>query len=154
MTRTILDFLTQAMNLVPLESQRRVAKLFDMAIAFGALERAAGNESLQDLDAVGARYDDWLREINESAALPELPAFASPSSPSSDPVSMMMTALPQLIAMMDASKPNRVERLVHSLLQSGSGPYQDSARLMVSYARQLDRELTLSETAPASDRIS
>lgn len=50
------DFLQPAITGLKRTDALRVAKALDAAIAFGALEHAQGNESLQDARAVEARY--------------------------------------------------------------------------------------------------
>jgi hypothetical protein len=46
----------------------RVGKALDVAIAFGALEHAAGNASLQDVPAVQAAAEQKLEELRRIVA--------------------------------------------------------------------------------------
>lgn len=53
-----VDFLKPALLGLKSHQAQRVAIALDAAIAFGALEHAQGNDSLQDLAAVEAKYWD------------------------------------------------------------------------------------------------
>lgn len=57
------DFLMPALLGLPKQHIQRVAIALDAAIAFGALEQAQGNGSLQDLAAVEAKYWDNVRRL-------------------------------------------------------------------------------------------
>lgn len=60
------DFLSHAIkDLDPLMA-RRVAIALDSAILFGALERAEGNASLQDIDTMKAAYEDKITRLKAS----------------------------------------------------------------------------------------
>lgn len=57
------DFLTPAIRGLSESQQRRIAVAMDCAIAFGAMQHADGNESLQDRAAVQAKYNDNLKKL-------------------------------------------------------------------------------------------
>lgn len=57
------DFCGPAIKGLKPRDAKRVAKALDAAIAFGALEHAEGNESLQDTRQVQARYWTLVSEL-------------------------------------------------------------------------------------------
>jgi hypothetical protein len=59
------DFCMPAIRGLSRKDAQRVAKALDVAIAFGALEHASDNESLQDLRAVEARYWSLVMELKK-----------------------------------------------------------------------------------------
>lgn len=59
----MLDFLGPAITGLNKKETRRVTIALDAAIAYGALEHAGGNESLQNLDTVEAKYWDNVRRL-------------------------------------------------------------------------------------------
>lgn len=59
------DFCTPAITGLRRRDALRVGKALDAAIAFGALEHANDNESLQDIRAVEARYWSLVMELKK-----------------------------------------------------------------------------------------
>ena len=58
-----IDFCLPAIKGLKRTDALRVGKSLDAAIAFGALEHANDNESLQDIRAVEARYWSLVMEL-------------------------------------------------------------------------------------------
>lgn len=59
------DFCLPAISGLSRRDAQRVGKALDAAIAFGALEHANDNESLQDIRAVEARYWTLIMELKK-----------------------------------------------------------------------------------------
>lgn len=58
-----VDFLMPALRGLTREQQARIAVALDCAIAFGALEHAEGNSSLQSMDIVATEYDKKVARL-------------------------------------------------------------------------------------------
>ncbi len=63
-----IDFLVPAISGLSPSQASRVAIALDAAIAFGALEHADGNESLQDRLTVEAKYQNNVARLAQGAS--------------------------------------------------------------------------------------
>lgn len=61
--RDFTEFVSNAVRGLSNQDAARVAKALDCAIAFGALEYAEGNESLQDTGLVARVYEQKLSAL-------------------------------------------------------------------------------------------